>query len=72
VFAAQTASKTFPATVKTINPAGPQVKVELVAEMGRHGASRNQPRALPDAAPGNRRAHVFLKPKEQKLFVYQI
>ncbi len=61
----------FPATVISINPAGPQVKVELVAEWGDAvqvdvGHERFQELAL---APG---ARVFLRPKEEKLFVYQI
>jgi sulfate/thiosulfate transport system ATP-binding protein len=61
----------FPATVTSINPAGPQVKVELLAEWGDFvqvdvGHDRFQQLAL---TPG---AHVFLRPKEEKLFVYQI
>jgi len=61
----------FPATVTSINPAGPQVKVELLAEWGDFvqvdiGHDRFQELAL---APG---AHVYLRPKEEKLFVYQI
>jgi sulfate/thiosulfate transport system ATP-binding protein len=61
----------FPATITSINPAGPQVKVELLAEWGDFvqvdiGHDRFQELAL---APG---AHVFLRPKEEKLFVYQI
>lgn len=61
----------FPATVTSINPAGPQVKVELLAQWGDVvqvdiGHDRFQELAL---TPG---AHVFLRPKEEKLFVYQI
>ena len=61
----------FPATVTSINPAGPQVKVELIAEWGDFvqvdiGHERLQELAL---TPG---AHVFLRPKEEKIFVYQI
>jgi sulfate/thiosulfate transport system ATP-binding protein len=63
--------QTFPATVKSINPAGPQVKVELVADWGDMvqvdiSHERFQTLHLENGA------HVFLKPKEQKLFVYQI
>jgi sulfate/thiosulfate transport system ATP-binding protein len=63
--------KSFPATVKSINPAGPQVKVELQAEWGdlvqvELDHERYQTLAL---TPG---AAVFLRPKEQKLFIYQI
>ena len=63
--------QTFPATVKSINPAGPQVKVELVAEWGdlvQVEISHDRRQAL-HLETG---AQVFLKPKEQKLFVYQI
>jgi sulfate transport system ATP-binding protein len=63
--------QTFPATVKSINPAGPQVKVELVAEWGdmvQVEISHDRYQAL-HLEPG---ANVFLRPKEQKLFVYQI
>ena len=63
--------QTFPATVKSINPAGPQVKVELVAEWGdmvQVEISHERFQAL-HLETG---AHVFLRPKEQKLFVYQI
>ncbi len=61
----------FPATVISVNPAGPQVKVELVAEWGDAvqvdvGHERFDELAI---APG---ARVFLRPKEEKLFVYQI
>jgi len=63
--------QTFPATVKSINPAGPQVKVELVAAWGdlvQVDISHERFEVL-HLETG---AHVFLKPKEQKLFVYQI
>ncbi|HUA34696.1 MAG TPA: sulfate/molybdate ABC transporter ATP-binding protein [Candidatus Binataceae bacterium] len=61
----------FPAIVTSINPAGPQVKVELVAEWGDSvqvdvGHERFEELAL---SPG---ARVFLRPKQEKLFVYQI
>ncbi|MGC2445756.1 TOBE-like domain-containing protein, partial [Candidatus Binatus sp.] len=59
------------ATVKSINPAGPQVKVELIAEWGdlvQVEISHDRRQAL-HLETG---AQVFLKPKEQKLFVYQI
>jgi sulfate transport system ATP-binding protein len=63
--------QTFPATIKSINPAGPQVKVELVAEWGdlvqvEIDHERYQALRLENGAS------VFLRPKEQKLFVYQI
>ena len=63
--------QTFPATVKSINPAGPQVKIELVAEWGdmvQVEIDHERYQAL-HLEPG---ANVFLKPKEQKLFVYSI
>jgi sulfate transport system ATP-binding protein len=67
----QPGKQTFPATVKSINPAGPQVKVELVAAWGdmvqvEISHERYQTLQLETGA------HVFLRPKEQKLFVYQI
>jgi sulfate transport system ATP-binding protein len=63
--------QTFPATVRSINPAGPQVKVELVAEWGdmvQVEISHDRYQAL-HLETG---ATVYLRPKEQKLFVYQI
>ena len=61
----------FPATVRSVNPAGPQVKVELVTAWGdpvqvELGHERSRLLAL---TPGK---EVFLRPKEEKLFVYQI
>ncbi len=61
----------FPATVRSVNPAGPQVKVELVTAWGdpvqvELGHDRSRALAL---VPGKQ---VFLRPKEEKLFVYQI
>ncbi|HTY56370.1 MAG TPA: TOBE-like domain-containing protein, partial [Candidatus Binataceae bacterium] len=61
----------FPATVRSINPAGPQVKVELVAQWGdlvqvEIDHDRYQSLRL---AMG---AEVFLRPREKKVFVYQI
>jgi sulfate transport system ATP-binding protein len=61
----------FPATVVRINPAGPQVKVELRAQWGdlvqvELGHERFRSLGL---TPG---AKVFLRPKEAKVFVYQI
>ena len=64
-------TQTFPATVKSINPAGPQVKVELVAAWGdmvQVEISHDRFQSL-HLEPG---ANVYLRPKEQKLFVYQI
>ncbi len=64
-------TQTFPATVKSINPAGPQVKVELVAAWGdlvQVEIDHDRYRAL-NLELG---ANVYLRPKEQKLFVYQI
>src|SRR6202521_2251048 len=63
--------QTFPAKVRSINPAGPQVKVELVAEWGdmvqvEISHDRYQTLHLETGAT------VYLRPKEQKLFVYQI
>jgi sulfate transport system ATP-binding protein len=61
----------FPATVRSMNPAGPQVKIELTTAWGDRvqvemGHERFRTLAL---APGKQ---VFLRPKEEKLFVYQI
>jgi len=61
----------FPATVVRINPAGPQVKVELRAQWGdlvqvELGHERFRSLGL---TPG---AKVFLRPREAKVFVYQI
>jgi sulfate transport system ATP-binding protein len=64
-------TQNFPATVKSINPAGPQVKVELVAAWGdlvQVEVSHDHFQSL-HIDPG---AKVYLRPKEQKLFVYQI
>jgi sulfate transport system ATP-binding protein len=63
--------QTFPATVKTINPAGPQVKVELVAAWGdmvQVELDHERYRVL-HIQVGEQ---VYLRPKEQKLFIYQI
>jgi sulfate transport system ATP-binding protein len=63
--------QTFPAKVRSINPAGPQVKVELVAEWGdmvQVEISHDCYQTL-HLETG---ATVYLRPKEQKLFVYQI
>ena len=61
----------FPATVLNVNPAGPQVKVELVTAWGdpvqvEIGHERYRILSL---APGKA---VFIRPKDEKLFVYQI
>ncbi len=64
-------TQTFPATVRSINPAGPQVKVELVAAWGdlvQVEIDHDRYRALHLEVGAN----VYLRPKEQKLFVYQI
>jgi sulfate transport system ATP-binding protein len=61
----------FPATVVRINPAGPQVKVELRAESGdlvQVELGHERFRTL-NLAPG---AAVYLRPKEARVFVYQI
>ncbi len=60
----------FPATVKSVNAAGPQVRIELVAEWGDPvsvdlGHDRFTTLEL---APG---AKVFLSPKENRVFVYE-
>ncbi len=64
-------SNLFPATVLRVNPAGPQVKVELRARWGdlvqvEMGHERYKSLGL---VPG---AEVFVRPKEAKVFVYQI
>ena len=61
----------FPATVRSVNPAGPQVRIELTTTWGdpvqvEMGHDRFRALAL---VPGQ---EVFLRPKEEKLFVYQI
>jgi sulfate transport system ATP-binding protein len=61
----------FPATVVRINPAGPQVKVELRAQWGdlvqvELGHERFRSLGL---TPG---AEVFVRPREARAFVYQI
>jgi len=61
----------FRATVKNINPAGPQVKVELTAQWGdlvQVEIDHERYQAL-GLATG---AEVFLRPREKKVFVYQI
>jgi sulfate transport system ATP-binding protein len=61
----------FPAVVRSVNPAGPQVKVELTTSWGdpvqvEMGHERFRSLGL---KPGKQ---VFVRPKEEKLFVYQI
>jgi len=61
----------FPATVRRVNPAGPQVKVELTTAWGdpvhvEMGHERFRTLRL---TPGK---EVFIRPKEEKLFVYHI
>jgi sulfate/thiosulfate transport system ATP-binding protein len=61
----------FSATVLNVNPAGPQVKVELVTAWGdpvqvEMGHERFRILSL---VPGKA---VFIRPKDEKLFVYQI
>ncbi len=61
----------FPATVVRINPAGPQVKVELRAQWGdlvqvELGHERFRSLGL---TPG---AEVFVRPRDARAFVYQI
>jgi sulfate/thiosulfate transport system ATP-binding protein len=61
----------FPATIVRINPAGPQVKVELRAQWGelvQVEMSHDRFNSL-GLLPG---AEVFLHPREAKVFVYQI
>jgi sulfate transport system ATP-binding protein len=61
----------FPATVRDINSAGPQVKVELIAQWGdlvQVEIDHDRYQAL-RLAMG---AEVFLRPREKKVFVYQI
>jgi sulfate transport system ATP-binding protein len=63
--------QTFPAKVKSINPAGPQVKVELVAAWGdlvQVEVDHERFRVL-NLSPGD---DIFLRPKEDRLFIYQI
>jgi TOBE domain-containing protein len=61
----------FPATVRSINPAGPQVKIELITAWGdpaQVDMGHERFRAL-DLAPGK---ELFVRPKEEKLFIYHI
>lgn len=61
----------FPATVRSINPAGPQVKVELITAWGdpmQVDMRLERFRAL-NLAPGK---EVFVRPKEEKLLIYHI
>jgi sulfate/thiosulfate transport system ATP-binding protein len=61
----------FPATVVRINPAGPQVKVELRAQWGEPvqvEMSHERFKSLALVAG----AEVFVHPREAKVFVYQI
>ena len=63
--------KSFRATVKNVNPAGPQVKVELVAQWGdpvQVEINHERYRAL-RIEPGS---EVFVGPKESSAFTYQI
>jgi len=63
--------KSFRATVKSVNPAGPQVKVELVAQWGdplQVEINHERYRAL-RIEPGS---EVFVRPKESRAFIYQI
>ncbi len=59
----------FPATVRNVNPAGPQVRVELTAEWGDQlHADIDHERFLKlDSRPGSK---VFLHPKESQVFIY--
>ncbi len=63
--------RSIPATVDSINRAGPQVRVDLVAESGERvqvEIDHDRFREL-GLAPG---ARVHLRPKEQRVFTYQI
>jgi len=63
--------RSFPATVRNINPAGPRVRVELTAEWGdpvNVDIDHESHRRL-SLEPG---ARVFLHPKEDQVFIYQI
>ena len=63
--------QTFPATVKSINPAGPQVKVELETPAGDpvHVELDHDRFRLLALRPD---ARVYLTPREERVFVYQI
>ena len=64
-------SNDFPATVVRINPAGPQVKVALRARWGdmvQAEIAHDRFQAL-GLSPG---LEVYLRPKESRVFVYQI
>ena len=61
----------FPATVRNVNPAGPQVRVELTAEWGDrlHADIDHERFHELGIQPGSK---VFLRPKESHVFIYQI
>lgn len=63
--------KSFRATVRAVNAAGPQVKVELLADWGdplQVDIPHERYQAL-EIEPGSQ---VFVHPKESRVFVYQI
>jgi sulfate transport system ATP-binding protein len=61
----------FPATVKHINAAGPRVKVDLISQWGDAVRVEIDHERLQTLAlkPG---ARVYLSPRENKVFIYQI
>lgn len=61
----------FPAAIVSVNPAGPQVRIELVAEWGdpANVDVDHQRFSELDLELGNQ---VFLHPKENRVFIYQI
>jgi len=61
----------FPATISSVNPAGPQVRIELIAEWGDSVNVDVDHQRFSELGlkPGNK---VFLHPKENRVFIYQI
>lgn len=63
--------RSFPATIRSVNPAGPQVRIELVAEWGDPVNVDVDHQLFGELGLklGNK---VFLHPKENRVFIYQI
>src|SRR5262249_48430268 len=64
-------AQSFPATIRSVNPAGPQVRIELIAEWGDpvNVDLDHQRFSELGLKLGN---EVFLHPKENRVFIYQI
>jgi sulfate/thiosulfate transport system ATP-binding protein len=64
-------TSSFAATVRNVNPAGPQVRIELTAEWGDslHADIDHERFQKLDIRPGSK---VFLHPEKSHVFIYQI